>query len=186
MKAATGWIFLAVPALALWIVHVAVPEPPAEGPAVAEQRAAAPVQRDSTRLWPERATTLSGESARQIVLQCSRPAPKLASVTGVWTPTRAQLAAFDSALTVHLRARLARERRHPPVSAYHRQFAGLVIGGRRIVYVNGFAADEDVRFFPSNWRAEPVSACDGGIGYFGAEYDVERRSLAELHFNGVG
>ena len=62
------------------------------------------------------------------------------------------------------------------------------MGGRRIVYVNGFlpwnpfAEQGDT----SDWRTSVTVVCDGGTDFFGVEYDPATREFRELHFNGVG
>ena len=63
---------------------------------------------------------------------------------------------------------------------YSRQYIGLVVNGRRIVYVNGFMTDRTPGLLP---LTVPVTDCLGGTVFFGAEFDVERNELLGLHFN---
>jgi hypothetical protein len=89
---------------------------------------------------------------------------------------------------------LALDRRPPsetPLLArdYYRQYGGLIVGGKRIIYVNGFHrwflarsgrnADAWTR-----WRTIAVRVCDGGLEYFGAEYDPDTRQVDAIEFNG--
>jgi hypothetical protein len=76
------------------------------------------------------------------------------------------------------------------VPEYFRQYVGLVrADGRRTIYANAFhlsrlqtGATGGAKD-PEAWRRSPVNVCDGGTGYFGAEYDVATAWLAPIHFN---
>jgi hypothetical protein len=96
---------------------------------------------------------------------------------------------------------------------YYFQFVGVVVDGRRQIYVNAFsrssiASDVDVlqqfkrqhpevdtsdpRAFPPSmnsldgWRAHAVVVCDGGPSYWGALYDVISKRFVLFSANGVG
>ena len=66
-------------------------------------------------------------------------------------------------------------------SHYFFQYAGLIAGGRKFIYVNSFRGD--VGDFP-NWKTQPVMVCDGGDAFFGAEYDPQTKTFANFAFNG--
>jgi hypothetical protein len=79
---------------------------------------------------------------------------------------------------------------------YYRQYGGLVVGGRRIVYVNSVHQDiarnmydrEDARGFypaPDAWRERAIQVCDGGPIVFGVEYDSEAETFGNFAFNGA-
>jgi hypothetical protein len=138
------------------------------------------------RLDSATVTILDTLHGREVVSQCSRPSP--GPVTSYWVPTPAQVAEADAAV---LRALAAVEiegaRADTGVRRYHRQYAGLVRGGDRLLYVNGIAreaiaAQEDT----AAWRTVGQVACDGGAAFFGAEYDPATRRVSALHFNGPG
>ena len=66
--------------------------------------------------------------------------------------------------------------------SYHRQYVGIVVGGRREVYVNGFRLVSSASG-PPPWEIQLVSVCDGGDSYFGAEFDVPTDRIVSLSFN---
>jgi hypothetical protein len=76
----------------------------------------------------------------------------------------------------------------PSPGDYYRQYAGFVIGGRRVIYVNG-VADSAVRSTnpnqPFDWRTQAVQICDGGTVTFGVEYDPQTRQFSNFAFNGA-
>jgi hypothetical protein len=120
---------------------------------------------------------------------CNRPAPRM--VAGTWTPERDMIRRLESVLARELQTALdaAPESRMTLVAAdYYRQYAGLIVGGRRIVYVNGLHQKAVARDIGSRtpWQTTAWHPCDGGLLFFGAEYDVETETLSRLVFNGGG
>ena len=144
-----------------------------------------------------------------VLTQCSRGAPR--GVTGFWRPTPAQVAvaedAVDRALVQALDSVLARDgvRQADWLSGgratWPDQYAGLRYrDGRRTLYVNGVAAgwprelsqrvaQHDTTHShpfakPDWWRFAVATVCDGGEGFFGAEYDPLGKRVVSFQFNG--
>ena len=133
-------------------------------------------------------TILDTIAARHVVAQCSRPGP--GPVSGYWVPTRADVAEADAAVLRALAA-VASGRTGPVADTtpprYVRQYAGLVRGTARVLYVNGVARDAiRSQADTTAWRRFAQSACDGGTMFFGAEYDAATGRVGALHFNGPG
>ncbi len=153
-------------------------------------QAAAPpgaVQDSAARLLTtDMRTVLVGEDAQALRRQCSRPSPRPASET--WTPNAAQLDALEVPLTSLLAGRLADAHSSASPGDYYRQYAGFIIGGRRVIYVNGVEASAIERepdpAHSFDWRRQAVSICDGGSIAFGVEYDVETGRFSNFAFNG--
>lgn len=129
-------------------------------------------------------TIFAGEKALELTEPCSRTPP--GPIDGTWTPTQAEIDAMEPALAQLVSETLRTqwpETTDVDIAAYHRQYGGLVLGGRRVIYVNGFRLNEqdtDV------WRDFPHIICDGGPIMFGAEYDPETRTFGNFAFNGIG
>jgi hypothetical protein len=107
----------------------------------------------------------------------------------MWTPDAAVIARLEVQLGSALQAALDRapENRYtkPSVSAYFRQYLGFVVAGHRIVYING--ASEAVVKLARNadeWKAVAWDVCDGGLSFFGAEYDPRTNTVNNVTFNG--
>ncbi|GAM97634.1 hypothetical protein U91I_01261 [alpha proteobacterium U9-1i] len=147
-------------------------------PADAVQEAGASLWSASTR------TILSGDAARALGRQCSRVSP--GPIEGVWTPTDTDAAAVDDQLVMFVARKLEERGMSPSPGGYHRQYAGFVIGGKRVIYVNG--VEEQALGLSSNstfdWRTQPVQICDGGSITFGVEYDPATRQFSNFAFNG--
>jgi hypothetical protein len=144
------------------------------------------------------AVILEGEQSLTLQRQCSRAKP--GPVIRTWRPSEAQIAEVEAGLYPLLSARLSmgrgnNGRRRAVASDYYRQYAGFVIGSRRVIYINGFhreIVESDARlkqqypsYSPRDWKRAPVAVCDGGIDFFGVEYDVNAKKFQSFEFNGV-
>lgn len=145
---------------------------------------------DSTRFLVEWRTVLPASQGYAVLRQCSRPAPDSAAVTGFWVPTEAELTVADSLIAERVQTeRNGRSpgRAGPTASMYRRQYIGLQLGERRVIYANLFVGSDRVRGDTGDtWRHDPVLACDGGDGFIGAEIVPESRSLVSFEMNGPG
>jgi hypothetical protein len=128
------------------------------------------------------AVVFAGDKALELTEPCSRARP---IAEGTWTPSDSDIAAMEPALANLVAERL--RARSPnaadiAVADYHRQYGGLVLDGRRIIYVNGFRLGEydDLEA----WRSFPHTICDGGPIMFGVEYDPAARQFRNFAFNG--
>jgi hypothetical protein len=146
------------------------------------------VQDHVAQLWTaETRTVLEGEQAHALAHQCSRVSP--GPVESVWTPAPAQLDALESELILLLSRQLEAAGESPSPGDYYRQYAGFVIGGRQVIYINGIAEDAVVSEpnpdHPFDWRSQAIGICDGGTITFGVEYDVATRRFSNFAFNGA-
>ncbi len=134
------------------------------------------------RTLPDRSIILPGSDAVAFQTLCSRPG--LQKFQGVWQPRQEDIDRMEKRF-----ARLMRLRsqsccilrgRIQDVNAYYRQYVGVVIEGRRFIYVNAYAAEP-----PTPPSDQPrVHACDGGASYWGTLYDVKKGHFEGLAFNG--
>src|SRR5688572_10234427 len=118
---------------------------------------------------------------------CNRPAPGPAQ--GTWTPDAGTIRRLESVLGGELQAAIdlsSEPARKQLAADYYRQYAPLVIAGRRIVYVNGLHSSSVGRQPRFNWKTTASHPCDGGSLFFGTEYDVATGRLSTIIFNGGG
>ncbi len=146
------------------------------------------VQENVARLLtPETRTILTGANAMTLAHQCSRPSP--GPVSAQWTPTAADIASLEPTLASVIAAHLQAAGSQASPGDYYRQYAGFVIHGRRVIYINGVASSAIESApnpdHPFDWRTQAVSICDGGSITFGVSYDVETRFFTEFAFNGA-
>ena len=136
---------------------------------------------------PPQTVVLDSAALSDVLHPCSRQAPT--NVTGVWSPSLAEVRRADSLVTAELALRLGEIPRlapwHPSTSDYYRQYVGLLIGGHKVVYVNGFLRATVHDYQDSlAWRHSYVVVCDGGEGYFGAEVWLPENAVRAFAFNG--
>ena len=159
-------------------------------------------------LAPSGAFILPAARAATALSQCSRPVP--ATPDSFWTPRAEDVAALDSLLLTEVGPRFERAWARAYASSdppelepprYYRQYAGLIHGSRRTIYVNGFMPHVDLAAPSTGADAGEDSArgalreslardgyvvCDGGEWYFGVEYEPATRRFRNFHFNGRG
>lgn len=138
----------------------------------------------SFELAPGRSVVLPESRAADVQRQCSRA--DLPDFEATWDPTARDIRELEKRLP-KLNAKLHRllSGLDPcgavrlSVNDYHRQYSGLVIGGRRVIYVNALSGTVG-----SDWRTEPFVICDGGPSAWGASYDVEDQCFSPVTCNG--
>lgn len=64
---------------------------------------------------------------------------------------------------------------------YYRQYVGIMVAKRKLIYINAFCADPP----PSYWEERIVDVCDGGCSW-GVVYDIEHEIFSDLEMNGIG
>lgn len=149
------------------------------------------VQEQVASLWTaETRTVLPADTARMLSRQCSRVSP--GPIEDTWTPSQAEIQTMEDGLILLLAQKLEERCESPSPGDYYRQIAGFVIGGRRVIYVNGVhrGAVEDSpvvtpRDLRRTWRDYPIQICDGGSVTFGVEYDPATRQFSNFAFNGA-
>jgi len=140
-------------------------------------------------LTPETGVVLPADQALTFARPrlCNRPGAGRAE--GTWTPDADTIQKLEGVLGRQLQAAidLSSEQGRARLAAdYYRQYAPLIIGGRQIIHVEGMyrtTVNRDSRF---DWRTTAMLACDGGLLFFGTQYDVEARRLSRIIFNGGG
>jgi len=67
---------------------------------------------------------------------------------------------------------------HP--DQYFRQYVGIVVGKRKLIYVNAFCMSPR-----ADWRKRLVNICDGATCLWGVLYDTTTREFSDLEMNGT-
>jgi hypothetical protein len=151
------------------------------------------VQSVGTAQDRDRAVVFSADQAHLLAKQCSRAVP--GPVQGTWLPDAASIRKMEAGHGTVFEAAVEKAgppvARRRPLAEYHRQYGGLVVSGRRIVYLNAFHESylklglglRPPRPAP-DWRQVAVNVCDGWTSYFGAEFDVGSGTITAIIFNG--
>ncbi|MDP3739615.1 MAG: hypothetical protein Q8R02_19660 [Hyphomonadaceae bacterium] len=130
---------------------------------------------------------LPADKAQTFARQCSRISP--GPITGTWAPGAAAIMELEASLGVEIERQLAAtSAAGSKPEAYYRQYAGLLIDGRPVIYVNGIDKDVVARAPEAqrdSWKTEPAVICDGGTITFGVEYDPATKTFSNFAFNGA-
>jgi hypothetical protein len=106
-----------------------------------------------------------------------------AEIEGYWTPTEQDILLLEENLPSFLLENSTSFRRKPPVweqlDTYKRQYAGLIMNGRKIIYGNFFCSDPG-----TDWKEEWLFVMDGGDCFFQLQFDVASGTFSGLMVNG--
>lgn len=134
-------------------------------------------------------TVLSGEDSIRLARPCSGRSP--GRIEGQWKPTAEQIYELESRLPSVFEAHRREDwpELRDRATDYYRQYAGFVINGQRVIYVQGIIKDEveghpiiDRRRPSLTWRDLPIRICDGGAMTFDTIYNPDSRSFVGFAF----
>ena len=127
------------------------------------------------------------------------------TVSGTWTPRRADVDGLESRLPGALRTAVEKAdgigaesvailERADSIANHARQYAGVTVNGHRriliiaapISHVDSDGARIDFEIQNSAWRStRPLGVCDGGPNQFSALYDPATGNFGEFIFSGT-
>lgn len=124
---------------------------------------------------------LPSSEAKSVMRLCSRSGPS--AIDGGWQPSPADIALLEVHLfeISALRPRCCSPASDKSPASFFRQYLGVVIGGRRLIYVNAFPAD----FARQDWRSKMVNVCDGGPFFWGVLFDPATATFSDFSTNGA-
>lgn len=130
---------------------------------------------------PPDAVVLPGRMVSTMLHQCSRQSPAIGESN--WRPGADDILALEHLLPKALMAQAAKSDPDwsSAPSGWRRQYVGIVLNGRRLIYGN--FVPKDVEAGP--WRTYPEIVCDGGPRFFGVVYDVAAHRITNVAFNGA-
>lgn len=102
-------------------------------------------------------------------------------IEGVWTPSAGDIAPLEAQIEDYAKTSDSGAGNPPPTTLidYKRQYAGILEGGERKIFVNGFCwTDGD------SWTSQTYIVMDGGDCYFAAVFNVDRQRFERFRFNG--
>ena len=114
--------------------------------------------------------------AAQVLDTCSRSSPgrEAGAVTGYWAPSRQQVEQLEARLP-------SLETQVPKAADFDRQYVGIEMDGRQLIYLNAFHLPDDADIDPAR---DAIRVCDGGAQFWGALFDPASGSFSDVQFNG--
>ncbi|MHC5149260.1 hypothetical protein [Stenotrophomonas rhizophila] len=114
--------------------------------------------------------------AAQVLDTCSRSSPGRdpGRITGYWAPSRQQVEQLEARLP-------SLETQVPKAADFDRQYVGIEMDGRQLIYLNAFHLPDDADIDPAR---DAIRVCDGGAQFWGALFDPASGSFSDVQFNG--
>lgn len=110
------------------------------------------------------------------------------TVNGTWALSQPDIDGLES--NVHHVADISfpnpayKGARIPHPEEYFRQYAGVLVDHRKIVFVNALCREAGTKY-ETYWREKFVLVFDGGDCYWNVRYDPETKQFSQLMVNGV-
>ncbi len=133
---------------------------------------------------PPKRFILAGDAREHVLHQCSRPAPQ--GTSSFWVPSAKDLDDLESKLAPELVGYHDFKLDRPDLlETYHRQYVGIVIEGRQLIYGNFYPIEDFPKMHEQAETNEAYMVCDGGPFFFGVTYDETERKILGVDFNGA-
>jgi hypothetical protein len=130
-----------------------------------------------TASWQKHGVILNGQAARGLLRLCYRPELQ---ASAQWIPSSDQVTQLEARLKAKFSTfKYLTFKPAGPLGNYYRQYAGFVVAGRKIIFVNFFPTD-----ISTQWRSEAVLMCDGGPSFWSVEYEVDEKKFVNAVASG--
>jgi hypothetical protein len=139
----------------------------------------------SVEALPDHSVILPVSEGPALTNQCSRLSPK--DVDGFWSPSPSQVNEVEQRLPELLSKSdvLNKSGYKLELSEFCRQYVGITVHGKRLIYLNAFSRAISKSSEGRDWRTKAITACDGGFGFWGVVFDPADNTFHDLQFNGV-
>jgi len=137
---------------------------------------------------PSFSVTVDTSAGLRVLDQCSRSIPK--NIKGFWRPGEDDIKTLESNFQ-YVTKLVATEccvigSKVDSLKGWGFQYLGVVIKGKKYIYINAFPATDIARYKQRNYDLSltAVVVCDGGTYYWGVLFDPETKQFSLLSFNG--
>ena len=112
------------------------------------------------------------DKAPELLRTCSRPS--ISPIDSYWRPTASMIRDLETRLPTVMRSQGDLH----PRDSYIGQYAGVVSGGRQLIY-GSFVSD----LADDQWQHAVIVVCGGGSTAFGVAFDVATKTFGDLLIN---
>lgn len=142
---------------------------------------------------PQYSIALPSETGKKMMVQCSRSVPE--KIEKYFDLTNTDIASLEDnykkILSIKATECCLQGWKIPKLDDYAFQYVGVVINSRKYIYINAFLIDisygqDSFKTWHKDWKTKPIIACDGGDGFWGALFDLEKKTFSRLSVNGFG
>lgn len=139
---------------------------------------------------PKYSVVLSSETGEKMLNQCSRDIPQ--NVEKYFDLVDQDIVSLENnykkILSIKASECCLQGWKIPKLDDYGFQYIGIIINNHKYIYINAFMieGEDDFTSWYKDWKIRPIVICDGGDGFWGALFDIEKKSFLQLSVNGVG
>jgi hypothetical protein len=140
------------------------------------------------KLLPQEKMVLDTSAGVAMLKQCSRSVPK--NVQGFWQIEKQDLDIllnnFKKLYQISATEGEHKKKKVDDLDLFGYQFIGFIIDNKRHIYINAYVLErgkEELQYQSNGKGANVLSVCDGGVNYWGALFDLERKGFSQLVFN---
>ncbi len=129
---------------------------------------------------PQLETIIPKENCNEIFKQCSRKVPK--KIDKFFILSNSEIQTLKKNFKKILIIKDKRGKSIKNLSNYAFQYVGLIIEGKKYIYINAFISS--LTLTEKDWKKKPIIVCDGGISFWGVLFDIETTNFIQLEING--
>jgi hypothetical protein len=129
---------------------------------------------------PQFETILLANNYSKVLNQCSRKIPQ--KIDRSFDLTNSDIETLKNNFKKILIIKDKRGKTIKNLSDYAYQYVGLIIDGKKYIYINAFIYSKIET--EKDWKTKPIIVCDGGISFWGVLFDIEKSNFIQLEING--
>jgi hypothetical protein len=128
----------------------------------------------------EQSVILPAQFGQQLVQDCGHVSPIAADISGYWSPTTDDAKQMEQALPTYLKHSEVQR----PFADYYRQYVGIVVGSKRLVFVSAFTKQLPSGEPVADWTDRPVTVCGGSTDAWRVAFDPQTKQFSHWDVNG--
>jgi hypothetical protein len=103
-------------------------------------------------------------------------------ITGYWVPSARDIDDLEKQLVTYMTGLSHAETLRPPPESYDRQYIGIYVKGKKLIYGNYFPPS----FSKYDPQGKPIDVCDGGPRHWGIVFHPKTNTFTNLSFSSLG
>jgi hypothetical protein len=132
---------------------------------------------------PQFSTIINSDKRQYMCRPASRQGPGI--ISSYWNISQSDVEQLENNFMKIVKLK-SQEASVDDLKNYAFQYAGIIVGGKRYIYINAFYSKPGTNpeYSHNNWKNDPVRVRDGGSHYWGVMFSIEDHEFNHLEFNG--
>jgi len=147
-------------------------------------------QSNDSTFKPRYSIIINSDNRKLMLNQCSREVPL--NESGFWNLSNGDIQIlennFKKIIPLKVDGCCIEGKEMPDIKSYTVQYAGLIINGKKFIYMNAFYTPSGMNIDKEyrDWKTTPVSVCDGGDDFWGGLFNIGNLEFSKLKANAPG